>query len=505
MSEKNADKTCWNCPAAIFKGNVDFRACGQSQSEIKSKLGDEGQIMIECSRRPELGYYEPTISFEQCDEWIKGEYGYQLKNMRVLILGMDGYLGWPLALRLARLGMQVSGMDNLSRRKWVSDRNAHSVVPILSMEDRLKKAKEVLDVDINYREFDILNRDELRDFLEEVEPEVIVHYAENSSAPYSMMSMENSIDVQTNNTIGTLGLLWLIKEICPESSLVKLGTAGEYGSPLTGRPLFEGMFPSDAVIRWNDREWSLGGEIAPRDPVSFYHVSKVQGTYNIYECCKYWWLRSYDIMQGVVYGNYTQEIALDPGLQTRFDVDEFFGTVINRFVSQAVAGIPLTIYGSGNQIKGFITLEEAMECMVRLIISPPEPGQYDVVNQVSGLYQVKQIAETIGAIGNDKYGLDVTIQRLENPRVETEVHPLEIISTKLKEEFGLESKPDLEGEVDRMFKILTQDHVKARILEKKDSITPKTTWSGEEKELGIIETYKPGTVKMTQHKGVLHR
>ena len=107
MKPHNADKTCWNCPAAVFKGNVDFRACGQSQEEIKAKLGEEGQIMIECSRRPDLGHFEPTITFEQCTEWQKGEYGYQLKDMRVMILGMDGYLGWALALKLAKLGFRL--------------------------------------------------------------------------------------------------------------------------------------------------------------------------------------------------------------------------------------------------------------------------------------------------------------------------------------------------------------------------------------------------------------
>ncbi len=499
----NAEKTCWNCPAAIFKGNVDFRACGQSQEEIKSKLGDEGQIMIECARRPDLGYFEPTITFEQCTEWIEGKYGYQLQDMRVMILGMDGYLGWTLALKLANMGFKISGIDNYTRRDTVMEKGAHTIVPIEKMTERLHAARGVLGVNINFRRMDIRERDKLAEFLEEVKPEAIVHYGEIPSAPYSMVDMHHAIEVQDNNTLGTLGLLWLMKDIVPETSLIKLGTMGEYGAPLTGRPIFEGMFPSDAILKWRDREWSLGGEITPRDPVSFYHVSKVQDTYNVYEACKYWWLRSYDIQQGVIYGVHTDEVAADPRLRTRFDIDEWFGTVVNRFVAQAIAGIPLTVYGAGEQIKGFIALEDAMECMVRLITSPPEPGQYDVINQVSGLYKLNDAAETIAKVANDQHNLDVEIQRLENPRVETEIHPFETVSRKLPREFGFQQKIGLDKEIDRIFELLTQSNIKKRIMEKYHTILPVTRWTGEKKESGVIEKYKPGERSYGEYKGVL--
>jgi UDP-sulfoquinovose synthase len=503
MKMHNTDKTCWNCPSAVFKGNVDFRACGQSQEKIKAMLGDEGQIMIECDRRPSLGHFEPTITFEQCSEWEQGEYGYSLKNMKVMILGIDGYLGWSLALKLGKLGYQISGIDNYKRRDMVMEKGAHTAVPIERMTERLHAARERLGVNINFRRMDIRERKNVAEFLEEVKPEAIVHYAEIPSAPYSMVDVDHAVDVQDNNTLGTLGLLWLIKDIVPESSLIKLGTMGEYGAPLTGRPLFEGMFPADATMKWDDREWSLGGEITPRDPVSFYHVSKVQDTYNVYEACKYWWLRSYDIMQGVIYGVHTDEIAADERLRTRFDIDEWFGTIINRFVAQAISGIPLTVYGAGEQIKGFIALEDAMECMVRLINSPPEPGQYDVVNQVSGLYKLNDIAETVAKIGKEKYGLDVNIQRLENPRVETEEHPLEAVSSKLPNTFGFKPKVPLEKEIDNIFNLLTQPEIKSRIKEKVHTILPRTRWSGEKKESGIIEEYKPGTRKPGGFSGIL--
>jgi len=293
-----------------------------------------------------------------------------------------------------------------------------------------------------------------------------------------------------------------MKETVPESSLIKLGTMGEYGAPLTGRPLFEGMFPSSAVLQWDDREWSLGGEITPRDPVSFYHCSKVQDTFNVYEACKYWWLRSYDVMQGVIYGVHTPEVSRDYRLRTRLDIDEWFGTVVNRFVAQAILGIPLTVYGSGEQIRGLIALTDAMECMTRLIVSPPEPGQYDVVNQVSGLHKVLDLAETIATVGRN-FGADVEIQRLENPRVEAEAHPLEVDSRKLPGVFGFRPTTSLEQEITEMFSLLTRPEIQTRLEMKKHTVMPKTRWSGEKRDSEVLEVYKPGTKQSEGYEGRL--
>jgi len=279
---------------------------------------------------------------------------------------------------------------------------------------------------------------------------------------------------------------------------------GEYGSPLTGRPLFEGMFPADAVMVWDNREWSLGGELTPRDPVSFYHVSKVQDTFNVYEACKYWWLRSYDVMQGVIYGVHTDEVAADPRLRTRLDVDEWFGTVMNRFVTQAILEMPLTIYGTGEQIRGFIALEDAMECMARLIVSPPEPGQYDVVNQVSGLHKLNVLAETVAKVAGT-FGSDIKIQKLENPRVEADRHPFEAVSRKLPHVFGFTPKVSLEKEITRMFELLMQPDIKKRIEEKVHLIMPRTRWDGFKKVSDVLEVYEPGTREDMGYKPRLDR
>ncbi len=481
----NKNSTCWNCPAFDFKGIVDFRACGQGQDV--DEQDSEVMNLGECKRRPDIGQIEPDYeTFESCPQWEESEYGYQLKDMRVLILGMDGYLGWSLALKLAKLGYKVSGLDNYSRRGWVKEKGSHTVVPIESMTTRLRKVKEILGVNINYREMDLTDRNKLREFIEEVKPESIVHYAENPSAPYSMVDDDHAVFVQTNNVMGTLRLLFAMRDLAPGASLVKLGTMGEYGTPLTGRPIFEGLFPADAILKWDDREWSLGGELTPRDPVSFYHVSKVQDTFNTYEACKYWWLRSFDVMQGVVYGVHTEEVALDPALRTRFDMDEWFGTVINRFVAQAVIGMPLSIYGSGGQTKGFLPLRDAMQCMVRLINSPPKPGVYDVVNQISGVYNLMDLAKTIKKIAKE-FEITVKIQRVQNPRVEADEHPFEVLYNNLPEKYDFKPTVTLEEEIREMFKLLTQPEIKKRIEEKAHVIMPKTRWSGEKKEMKVLE------------------
>ncbi|MFX0039693.1 MAG: NAD-dependent epimerase/dehydratase family protein [Promethearchaeota archaeon] len=497
----NAEKTCWNCPAAKLMGNVDFRACGQAR-DLGLELGEDQEIVIECRRRQELGYFEPNITFEQCPEWEPTDYGYVLKNMKVMILGIDGYLGWTLALKLGKLGFQVSGLDNYTRRDCVMEKGAHTIVPIKRMTERLKLAKEKLGINIIFRKLNLNDASKVKEFIDEIKPEAIVHYAEIPSAPFSMADSDHAVRVQENNVLATLKLLWIMKDIIPESNLIKLGTMGEYGTPLTGRPLFEGLFPADAIIKWDEREWSLGGETTPRDPASFYHVSKVQDTFNILEACKYWWLRSYDVMQGVIFGVYTEELAVNKKLRTRYDIDEWFGTVINRFVAQAAAGIPLTIYGKGEQIRGFIALNDAMQCMIRLIISPPEPGQYDVVNQVSGLYKISNLAESVAKVGIEKFGLKVKIQRIENPRVEADIHPFEVVSKKLPRTFGFTPQIKLEEEIERMLQVLLEEDIKSRIELKTHTILPVTTWQGEKRDMRELEKYDPGTKESKGYKPI---
>jgi len=327
-------------------------------------------------------------------------------------------------------------------------------------------------------------------YIDEIKPEAIIYYAECPSAPYSMIDMEHAIYVQENNILGTLAVLFMMRDLVPQTSIIKLGTMGEYGTPLSGRPLFEGMFPEGSKLTWDGRECSMAGELTPRDPGSFYHLTKVHDTYNIYKSCRFWDLRSYDIMQGVIYGVHTPQVSADPRLRTRLDIDEWFGTVINRFVAQAVIGFPLTLYGSGRQLRGFIGLEDAMQCMARLISHPPAPGVYDVVNQMSGFYSLQELAETVGKIASKEFNLPVTIQRVENPRVEHDIHPYEPIYDKLPEQFGFKPNIGLEDEIHRMLELLTTEEIRQQIEERKHLILPRTWWSGLKKRVEVLEEIK---------------
>ncbi len=487
-NEQNAGCTCWSCPSVEFKGHVDFRACGQAAF---SKAAS-GQLVVECKRRPDIGYFDPmSITYDTCPEWQKSQYGRLLKGMRVMILGMDGYLGWPLALKLASLGCHVFGIDNFVRRRLVAEKGSQSVLAISSMEERVRVANERLSGTIEFQEMDLLDRKKFFPYMKETRPESIIQFAEIPSAPYSMADVDKAAHTIENNVLGTLGLTFAMRDHAPEASLIKLGTMGEYGSPLTGRPLFEGLFPGDATLQYKGQEWSLGGELTPRDPVSFYHVSKVQGTFSVYEACKYWWLRSYDVMQGVIYGNSTPELDLDPALNTRFDIDEWWGTVINRFVAQTAIGEPMTIYGSGNQLRGYITLSDAIQCIVRLVGLPPEPGQYDVVNQLTDVFSVRHLAETVARIGKHEFNLDPMIQRLENPRVEAEDHPYEVIHEKLENNFGFKSESNLDDEIRNIFRAILEPAAKQRIEEQRKLLFPTTRWSGEKQEMKVLETIKP--------------
>ena len=195
-------------------------------------------------------------------------------------------------------------------------------------------------------------------------------------------------------------------------------------------------------------------------------------------------------MQGVIYGNDSDELSVHPDLNTRFDIDEWWGTVVNRFVAQAVIGMPLTIYGSGNQMRGYITLRDAMQCITRLIAAPPEPGEYEVVNQVTDLFSVLQIAQMVATIGRE-FGLDVEVQRIENPRVEAEEHPYEVIHEKLRENFGFASESGFADEVRQLFHTLLDPATKARIIAQHDCLFPRTRWSGEQGQLRVLERWKP--------------
>ena len=288
--------------------------------------------------------------------------------MRVLICGIDGYIGWSLALHLSSAGCQVYGIDNFFRRKAVAESGSESATPILSMEQRVLWTKKLLGFEIEFQHGDMADFKQINSAIVRFNPDAIVHLAEQPSAPYSMIDREHAVYTQQNNVIGTLNLLYAMKESAPRAHLIKLGTMGEYGTPNVEIP--EGFFEVEHKGRRDRMPF-------PRQAGSFYHWSKVHDSGNVWFACKLWGLCSTDVMQGVVYGTCTAPDAKEE-LLTRFDFDEAFGTVVNRFCAQAVIGSPLTPYGTGQQRRGFIGLNDSIQCLTLAINNPPRIGEYRV-------------------------------------------------------------------------------------------------------------------------------
>lgn len=383
--------------------------------------------------------------------------------MKILISGIDGYIGWALALKQLSLGNEICGIDNFSRRKHVEEMDSWSAIPISSMEDRIKNLKEKYGEKISFFEGDLLDAEFTNNVIKNFQPEAIVHLAEQPSAPYSMIDQQHTVYTQQNNVIGTLNLLFAIKNFAPKAHLVKLGTMGEYGYE-AGLEIAEGFFD----IEFRGKKATIP---YPRQAGSWYHWSKVHDSNNIMFACKLWGISSTDIMQGIVYGTRTNEI-IDEQDHTRFDFDEAFGTAVNRFCSQAVIGHPLTIYGEGGQTRGFLALVDSIQCISILLENPPEESEYRVINQFDEQYNITELAKKVQNIGNKK-GLDIEIKQTVNPRKEKEKHYYKADHTKLKE-LGFKPTRLIDDEIGIMLDDLIK--YRDRIEEKKDSIIKLLKW-----------------------------
>lgn len=382
--------------------------------------------------------------------------------MEVLIAGMDGYLGWTLAMYLINRGHKVVGVDNFSRRKNVEEIGSWSATPIQNMDERLKAFKEIHGRDIAFYEGDLREYHFVREIVKKHKPDTIVHFGEQPCAPYSMIDVDHAIFTMTNNIVGTMNILYAMHQVSPHTHLLKLGTMGEYGTPNIDIP--EGFFE----IEFRGRKDRLP---FPRQAGSWYHQTKVHDTHNITFACKIWDLRSTDIMQGVVYGTRTDDMT-DDRLLTRFDFDEVWGTALNRFCAQAVIGHPLTPYGLGEQKRGFIALRDSMQCLTLATENPPDKGEYRVFNQFDEMYTINELAGKVQKIGS-RLGHDVKIDHPENPRVEAEKHYYKPDHEKLYE-LGFNPVHTLEEELEIMFGDLKK--FKERIVAKKDRILPTVYW-----------------------------
>ena len=373
--------------------------------------------------------------------------------MKILILGSDGYLGWPTTMHFANLGHEVFAVDNLSKRKIESEYGIEPINTVKFFQDRVKIWNKNQKNRINYLVTDLLNYKTLCEILSDFRPETIIHYAEQPSAPYSMADREKAVYTQYNNVIGNLNLLFAIKKYCPDSHLVKLGTMGEYGTP--NIDIEEGWLK----IKHNGREDRV---LYPKKPGSFYHLSKVHDSANIEFACRIWGLKCTDLNQGFVYGITTKEIELDfENLSTSFHYDSIFGTIINRFITQMAIQKPMSVYGNGTQKRAFLNIQDTINCVRIASDNPAKRGEFRVFNQFTDFSSLNEMANKIKNYG-DQNNLKPEISHVANPRIEEEDHYYNPKNTSLIS-LGLKPIEFNQNEIDKIFKVVQKNKDKINI------------------------------------------
>jgi UDP-sulfoquinovose synthase len=381
---------------------------------------------------------------------------------------------------LSRQGHSVSIVDSFVRRQWDFELGVQTLTPIRTLPERLRAWKRLTGLDIQMSSGDITDYTFLAEVIEREQPDAVVHFAEQRAAPYSMIDRQHAVFTQVNNVVGTLNLLFAIREHAPDCHLVKLGTMGEYGTP--NIDIEEGYI----TIEHNGRTDTLP---YPKQPGSFYHLSKVHDSHNIMFTCKIWGLRATDLNQGVVYGTMTDEVALDEALVNRFDYDEVFGTVLNRFCVEAAVGEPLTVYGRGGQTRGYIDIRDTVRCIELACLSPAAPGEFRVFNQFTEQFSVLELAGLVQTAGAH-LGYDVKIEHLPDPRVEKEEHYYNAKHSKLLD-LGLEPHFLSESLLDSLMNIA----VRYRDRVDKSLFMPRVNWRrtrNDRREAALLEPLPDG-------------
>ncbi len=386
--------------------------------------------------------------------------------MRVLVIGGDGYCGWATALYLSNKGHEVGILDSLIRRHWDNELQSDTLTPIAPIQKRVQRWTELTGKKMPVYIGDINNYGFFLEAMLEFKPDAVVHFGEQRSAPFSMIDREHAVLTQTNNVVGTLNLLYILKEHFPDCHLVKLGTMGEYGTP--NIDIEEGYIK----IEHNGRTDTLP---YPKQPGSFYHLSKVHDTHNIHFACKVWGLRATDLNQGIVYGVLTEETGMDELLINRLDYDGVFGTALNRFCIQAAVGHPLTVYGSGSQTRAMLDIRDTVRCVELAIETPANVGEFRVFNQFTEMFSINDIAMQIKTAGNS-LGLDVEVNNIDNPRVEAEKHYFNAKNTNLLD-LGLVPHKLSDSLLDSLLNFAVK--YKARVDQ--TQIMPKVSWHREAK------------------------
>jgi UDP-sulfoquinovose synthase len=333
--------------------------------------------------------------------------------MRILILGGDGYLGWPTAMYLSKRGHEVAVVDNMVKRFWESEIGVEPLIHVRPFHLRAKRWEQLTGKSIKFFTCDIASNHRLiYNIFKGFQPDTVIHYAQQPSAPYSMIDREKCFTTQQNNVMGTLNIIFAMQHTNPDIHLIKLGTMGEYGTP--NIDIEEGWLD----VQHNGRSDRV---LFPKKPHSFYHLSKVHDSANLEFVSRVWGSRVTDLNQGVVYGMDTDETAMHPELNTSFHYDSIFGTVINRFVVQASRGMPLSVYGSGSQTRGYLNIRDTLRCVELAALSPAKQGEFRVFNQFTEQFNVNTLAGKVREAAVD-LGLDVTIEHVDNPRIEQEQH-----------------------------------------------------------------------------------
>jgi UDP-sulfoquinovose synthase len=381
--------------------------------------------------------------------------------MKVLVIGGDGYCGWATALYLSNKGYEVGIIDSLVRRHWDLELGVQTLTPIAPIQQRLQRWRDLTGKSIDLLVGDITNYEFLSKAMRQFEPEAIVHFGEQRSAPFSMIDREHAVLTQVNNVVGTLNLLYVMRQDFPDCHLVKLGTMGEYGTP--NIDIEEGYI----TIEHNGRKDTLP---YPKQPGSFYHLSKVHDSHNIHFACKIWGLRATDLNQGVVYGVLTEETGMDELLINRLDYDGIFGTALNRFCIQAAIGHPLTVYGKGGQTRGFLDIRDTVRCVELAIANPADPGQFRVFNQFTELFSIGDLAVMVKNAATTM-GLDVAIDHIDNPRVEKEEHYFYAKNTNLLD-LGLQPHYLSDSLLDSLLNFASKYQNRAD----KNQILPQVSW-----------------------------
>jgi UDP-sulfoquinovose synthase len=332
--------------------------------------------------------------------------------MRVLILGGDGYLGWPTAMNLSARGHWVAVADNYLRRRLSREENVEPLFAVPNLNERCALWESVSKKQIPVFIGDLTDWEFVAEVFRLSKPDAIVHYAEQPAAPYSMLNRRAAALTLNNNLTVTANVIFAVRQFCPHAHIVKLGTMGEYGTP--DIDIEEGWLE----VKHKGRQQKF---LYPRQAGSLYHTTKIMDTDLLWFYVRTWNLRVTDLMQGPVYGLFTEENEKDDRLLSFFNYDEIFGTVLNRFVVQAVAGYPLTVYGKGGQTRGYINIKDTLNCIRLALETPANKGELRIFNQFTETFSVNELAEKVAAVGNE-LNLNVTVRHVENPRIESEEH-----------------------------------------------------------------------------------